>query len=229
MENIKLDSSAGSHFDNVSAKAKEIASEKGRVVEFEFNGVTCIVNSDTDLELLYRDYSNSWTMELKSVGPVCEKEYSESIATELAKRNKAAEEKAAEQREEYRKKDQAQREAFEKSVSGVELELSDADAWNKSREVNSDPYGAAGMDYAEGWAKLMQIEISKGKTVAECANETQNGLGFMGITGFMYGCAVGILSSTWKHGEELRKWHNKQYGVSEDKTGVVNPAILSIG
>jgi len=49
----------------------------------------------------------------------------------------------------------------------------------------------------------------------------------MGITGFMYGCAVNLLSQCWKHGEELRKWHNKEYGHEGD--GVVNPAVFTIG
>ena len=47
-----------------------------------------------------------------------------------------------------------------------------------------------------------------------------------GITGFMYGCAVSILSQCWKYGEELRGWHNKQYNY--DGKGVVNPAVLKI-
>lgn len=78
------------------------------------------------------------------------------------------------------------------------------------------------------WAKLMQIEIAKGKTVKECADEAKKGLGYLGITGFQYGCVVSALAHYWIHGEELRKWHNKEYGVSEDKEGVVNPAILTI-
>ena len=47
-----------------------------------------------------------------------------------------------------------------------------------------------------------------------------------GITGFMYGCAVSILSSSWEYGEELRKWHNKEYDYEGD--GVVNPAIITL-
>ena len=47
-----------------------------------------------------------------------------------------------------------------------------------------------------------------------------------GVTGFMYGCAVGILSKCWEYGEELRKWHNKKYDYEGD--GIVNPAILKI-
>ena len=43
----------------------------------------------------------------------------------------------------------------------------------------------------------------------------------------MYGCAVSILSQCWKYGEELRKWHNKEYNYDGD--GVVNPAVLTIG
>lgn len=74
----------------------------------------------------------------------------------------------------------------------------------------------------------MQSEIAKGKTIAECAEKCSFQLGFLGITGFMYGCAVGILSVCWKHGEELRKWHNKKYNVKEDEKGVVNPALLTI-
>lgn len=47
-----------------------------------------------------------------------------------------------------------------------------------------------------------------------------------GITGFMYGCAVSILSQCWKYGELFRKWHNGEYNYDGD--GVVNPAILRI-
>lgn len=48
-----------------------------------------------------------------------------------------------------------------------------------------------------------------------------------GITGFMYGCAVSILSQCWVYGEYLRKWHNKEYDYDGD--GVVNPAIMTVG
>ena len=47
-----------------------------------------------------------------------------------------------------------------------------------------------------------------------------------GITGFMYGCAVNILSQCWEYGEVLRKWHNKEYDYEGD--GVVNPAIMTV-
>ena len=64
---------------------------------------------------------------------------------------------------EYRAKEAKEKKEFEARVQEVELELSDAEEWKKAREVNSDGYGGAALDYAEGWAKLMQIEIAKGK------------------------------------------------------------------
>jgi hypothetical protein len=42
----------------------------------------------------------------------------------------------------------------------------------------------------------------------------------------MYGYAVNALSQSWKYGEELRKWHNTDYGYEGD--GIVNPAVLTI-
>lgn len=227
--NYKLDTSAGNNFSTVSEKAKQIATEKNVTVEFEFNGVICLVDKHTNLDWLYRDYSNSWTMDWKTVGANCLPEYDKKTQGEFERRTKIREEKRAKEEAEYRAKEQKEREQFEAKVKGIELELSDVEGWNKSREVNSDGYGGAALDYAEGWAKLMQIEIAKGKSIAECYDYTQKGLGFLGITGFQFGCAASVLSQTWKHGEELRKVHNKKYGVSEEKKGTVNPAILSVG
>lgn len=231
MNNYKLDTSAGNNFTDVSKHAKEIASTKGfngDAVEFEFNGVLCLVNGNTNLEWLYRDYSNSWTMEWKIVGPYCVEKYSAQTQSEFKRRSKIAKEKRAIEEAEYRAKEAKERKEFEAKVKGIELELSDSDGWKKSREVNSDGYGGAALDYAEGWGKLMQIEIAKGKTITECYTYSQNGLGFLGITGFQFGCAVSVLSQTWKYGEELRRVHNKKYGVKEDVKGTVNPAILTI-
>lgn len=227
MKSIKLDASAGATFSRVAETAKEKATEQKCWVEFEFNGVICRVDSNTNLDWLYRDYSNSWTMEWKEVGPMCVEKYHPAVQAELKAKNRAREEKEAIRRAELAAKDKAEREACTKEIDGIELEFKDEAAWNKSREVNNDGYGGAAMDYAEYWAKKMQRHISNGKTVAECADCSQNGLGFLGITGFQFGCAVGILTQAWKYGEELRVWHNGRYGHKGD--GVVNPAILTIG
>jgi hypothetical protein len=77
--------------------------------------------------------------------------------------------------------------------------------------------------------------MAKGATVAECAQRASHLADDEGITGFMYGCAVSILSKVWQYGEDLRRWHNidTQIGTEGEKAnesgGVLNPALLSIG
>lgn len=96
---------------------------------------------------------------------------------------------------------------------------------------NQDSYGKAIYDYANRWADMLEAEIDKGRdpaeVIIELAEKTSSDADTDGITGFMYGAAVAIISDCWIFGEILRKWHNKQYDY--DGNGVVNPAILTIG
>ena len=100
------------------------------------------------------------------------------------------------------------------------------------KEKNSDPYGGAVVRYSEAWADLMESKLANGEKLVDFAEKTSHEADTEGITGFMYGCAVGGLAKFWEHGEELRKWHNKevQIGDEGDKAnengGVLNPALL---
>lgn len=113
--------------------------------------------------------------------------------------------------------------------------LKDADGWNKTVEVNDDPYGAAGVRFAARWAHFMERDMASGKSVADVAEAASREADDEGITGFMYGCAVSILSKVWTHGEELRRWHNLKTQIKDegeranDSGGVLNPALLSVG
>lgn len=104
--------------------------------------------------------------------------------------------------------------------------VTDQKAWDEWKAKNTDAYGAAIFEYAEKWAMLMQIEMHNGKSLEAIAESTSFELGFLGITGFMYGAAVSILSQCWLYGDRLKKWHNDKYNHKGD--GVVNPAILTI-
>lgn len=102
--------------------------------------------------------------------------------------------------------------------------------WQSWIDANQDDYGAATMRYTEYWARLMQAKLADGWTteyLAKVAERTSHEADVDGITGFMYGAAVSMLSQAWVHGEELRRWHNQQYG--HDGDSVVNPALLTIG
>lgn len=99
-------------------------------------------------------------------------------------------------------------------------------------DKNSDGYGRACFTYAERWAEMLEEEIEQSNNSAkDVIKDNAKDFSFKadeeGITGYMYGCAVSILSSCWKYGEELRKWHNREYDY--DGEGVVNPAVLTVG
>ena len=112
-----------------------------------------------------------------------------------------------------------------KIVKGKEQEYKD---WY---EKNSDPYGRACFTYAERWAGMMEEKIKASeddemKVIVDNAKQLSYEADKEGITGFMYGVAVSILSQCWEYGECLRKWHNKEYGYDGD--GIVNPAVITV-
>ena len=112
-----------------------------------------------------------------------------------------------------------------KIIEGKEEEYKD---WY---DKNNDGYSRACFTYAERWAEMMEEKIEASsddvmKVIVDNADKLSYEADDEGITGFMYGCAVSILSQCWEYGEYLRKWHNGEYDYDGD--GVVNPAVLSI-
>jgi hypothetical protein len=91
-------------------------------------------------------------------------------------------------------------------------------------------------DFAEDWAAAMEEAMQGGKKLEDCAEKLSYPVSDKhgGITGFMYGAAVSVLSACWHYGEQLRRWHNKdaQLQGEGDKAnedgGVLNPALLNI-
>lgn len=104
------------------------------------------------------------------------------------------------------------------------------EAYLKGRDGQHSLYGEMVYSFAERWAELMEkdIELSDdpAKAIAENANKREREADTDGITGFMYGYAVNILSQCWEYGEILRRWHNKKYDYEGE--GVVNPFVLTI-
>lgn len=88
------------------------------------------------------------------------------------------------------------------------------------------------IEYALAWGIEMQKAMKNGAKLADVADQLSHDVD-NGMSGFSHGLAVAFLCRYWKHGEELRRWHNRQYGVSDDeskthKGKVVNPAIIRI-
>lgn len=99
--------------------------------------------------------------------------------------------------------------------------------WDTFKCNNQDFYGKGVVDFCERWAELMEKQITSGKKLTEVSDATEKEADADGITGFMYGCAIDVLSQTWVYGEDLKAWHNGKYMYKGD--GVVNPAILTVG
>ena len=110
----------------------------------------------------------------------------------------------------------------------------DIEGWMEGLSNNIDPYGRACFIYAEDWACLMEAKIKEGIPLDDCAKNTSHEADTDGITGFMYGNAVSILSNCWRHGEKLRIWHNIETQIKDEgekaneKGTVLNPAIVEI-
>lgn len=162
----------------------------------------------------------------------------ESFYAEMKRQREAylaSPEYAERQRQAQEAQQQKERALAEGLATAGPLKLSDPAAWQSWVEANTDPYGSACVRYAELWGRLMQVRIARGENLDQCAEETSHIANTDGITGFMYGCAVGMLAKAWEYGEQLRRWHNLKHqiqheGEEANKTGgVLNPALLTIG
>ncbi len=61
------------------------------------------------------------------------------------------------------------------------------------------------MNYAARWMKIMQVKMEDGASLFDIADKSSHEADNEGITGFMYGAAVQILTKCWKHGDDLGK------------------------
>ena len=86
------------------------------------------------------------------------------------------------------------------------MTVRDSVAWAEWKTTNTDPYGAAALRYAELWARLMEGQIARGATLAECAEEAAHLADDDGVTGFQHSCALHVLGQCWAHGPALLEW-----------------------
>lgn len=190
MKTKKLEVYAGNTICSACDEAVKMAKLELCNVEFEFNEQKLTATPDTDPKALAKHFMDE-----------CDRRHAEYVASPEYKR----------QQEEYERKQRERESALNAALASApeHMTLRDPEGWKKSCEVNSDGYGGAVMTYAERWARLMEARMAKGERIADIADDCSHLADNEGITGFMYGCAVGILSKVWQHGEALRLWHTK--------------------
>lgn len=225
---------AGANITDTVVEAIALSVDENRTITFEFNGVMVNVQSDSEPELIYRDWSRALNGYIESnIGP-----HPNPVLTNEEKANddriEAENERRRQERQaEYDVQATTKRNAVEtRLVNALPMEVSDDNAWQEFKDKNQDSYGGQVVTYAERWARLMQLEMASGNNLEDVASATSHEADLEGITGFMYGAAVATLAQCWKHGEQLRRWHNldTQLGnegeLANESGGVLNPALL---
>lgn len=236
-ERLVLYVGIGEPIQRTSELAVKIAAELDTEVEFEFNGVIVRVRADSNLHLVYRDWRRGMRRYHDDVvGPYPP---AELTAQELANDERIRAEKEERQRQadvQYRAEQRAKREAVEaRLVDAGPMEFSDEESWNEWSNVSSDPLHTGVFDYAERWARVMQVEMATGKQLEDIAEAASYDADLEGMSGASYGAAVSILVKCWLHGERLRRWHNAKYQLNgegdkaNEQDGVINPAVITIG
>jgi flagellin-like hook-associated protein FlgL len=189
---------------------RQLDKSSSPVVTQELNGIEVYIEQTSNVDLIMRDLRRAQKHYI--IGPVgphpaetlTEQELASDTETEAENIKKAKKANAA-----YMAKAQVKRDAFDaKMLTAPEIEIVNIEAWQSTKDKSPDGYCDGIVAYAEWWARLMQVEIANGKQLADIADAASHEADIEGITGFMYGAAVLILSKVWKHGEDLRRWHN---------------------
>lgn len=214
----EYDAYAGTTITNAAKNMILCAKEIRRLVKTNFNGITMWADYDENVSIVTTRYSVK--SDLRGEAYRCSSD------------GKAAAKRCQEAEEAQHKQDEQVRAILS---SAAPIALKDAEWLAKTVEVNSDGYGSCVVHFAENWARLMHVRLTDGKSVKDCTNETSHLADMDGITGFMYGYTVSILSQVREHSEELRPWHNLDTQIGNEgeltnkKGGVINPAMLCVG
>lgn len=205
----------GEDISHAAAAAVAMAAKTGERVRFTFNDQEIVVGPDHKAEDVAAGYMRE-----------SERRHAEWKASP-AGQAAAREAEAADARAKA---------AEAEGVLPFTLADGKADDYAAFVEKNShDDYSACTVRYAARWANLMERRVAEGHTLRDCAERASHEADAEGITGFMYGCAVSSLAHFWKHGEELRRWHNLKTQVRDEgeranaSGGVLNPAVLTVG
>lgn len=95
------------------------------------------------------------------------------------------------------------------------IQLSNPASWNDLR-AKAKRYASvqAFIDFAECWARLMQVHLARGKKLEEVWQTTRNEACYMQLRDRQILTAMGFLVVCWVHGPELmRVLHNTGWNI----------------
>lgn len=234
---FEVSAAIGTSITSAIRDAINIAQGLQSRIRFTFNDVIVSVLPGSDPALIYRDWSRAIDGCIgKSIGPNPARFLTDEELVNDHRVRDENERRWQAQQAEWAAEAAAKRALVETKLAGApRMEESDPEAWETFIMANQNSYGRGIIEYAERWARLMQLEMANGKTLEEVAQATAQEADIDGMSGFSYGAAVSTLVACWKHGDQLRRWHNldTQLGDEGERAnetgGVLNPALLNIG
>ena len=181
-----------------------------RTVEVVFNGIKVIVNHDSDIQLLMRDWrlaSNGWLANSRVVGPYPK---AKLTSEEQAFLNEARYQRAIRRHQydlEYQERERQKLQVYKTAMAATpEYLVGNQEALDKWIKANtkdddgSENYGSIVITVAMDYGRLLQAEMDKGRQMEDVMEECEKPLYTHGITGFQWGAVKSVLSSTWLYG-----------------------------
>lgn len=178
----------------------------GPEVSFEFEGVTVTVKSDSDFDLIYRYWLLAWGGYITDieVGPYPHPTFSREDQENCAHAEANYQSKLKKIRDEELAELAAQRAAVEdKLANAPALEVRGEGLWQMVQDSILDPAVEEILDFAERWARLMQLDIEEGNELEEVFETCANDANFDNLNSIEQSVAAMMLSSVWIHGEQL--------------------------
>lgn len=91
------------------------------------------------------------------------------------------------------------------------MDFIDPMGWENERMLTRDPQWERVRQYSERWARLMQLEMLQGRSIAQVAQRCAKEADIEAISSLELKSAANILWMYWRHGEELCRWYDSEH------------------
>lgn len=219
--------------DEAYSEAMSLAQATSNTIIFHFNDVIIRIAADSDLRLIERDRQRAergYLGDNPVIGPHPKPQLSheERERDEAIRRHKEAMAATRQKIAHYEAIERiARRDDLLQNAPAIDVK--DETAWHRLKQGTTESMARSLVDGAEEWARLMQASMQRNSiTVSEAADRTFELSWCYGNSGAATTGVVTLLVAHWKHGHELKLWHNAIYGVSatEAGRGVIDPTQL---
>lgn len=211
MKAIRYEPEPGASIKHSCRVTRQMAKQQKCLVRFNFNAVPLIATPKKSVVTLEWEYDTIAGMRSNAY---------RNSKEGIRKRREA---------EAFRKRADA---AIAEGIRTFSLKEPELWASLVEKNQNRNDFGFGIIRFAAHWANLMEAKMVQGAKLEDIADKTSHMADVDGITGYMYGHAVSVLSQVWKYGKQLQRWHNLNVQIGNEgeetnkKGGTLNQAIV---